>query len=618
MRSLRRVLAVTAALAMLTGCGLVASPAAHAAVRGWRSYDRPARYGVVSQKSVPITMPDGTVLRANVYRPDHRGRFPVLLFQDPYGANGPTKNDGGASDPFLVQRGYVQVVVDVRGTGQSQGSWEAFSPQEQRDGYDLVQWAAKQPWSDGRVGGAGCSYLAIDQLFTAALRPPHLKAIFPCAPMGDSYRDMVMTGGSVDTSFIPAWVAQIALGMIQPPATDPMSLVDLVTKLAGWTNTSTQVTVDPLSGSQLAYDGPFWRSKSPLELADRIHVPTFIVGGLHDIFQRGEPLLYEKIKHHAFARLLIGPWMHLTYFNGLPADGVPDEHHLELMFYDHFLKGRRTPITAIPAVTQYQWGSGRYRASQDWPNPRLQVRRLYLRGGGRLERAAPPQAEASQGFEQNPATGICTLSSSQWTAGAAGYLPCESNPQPDQKLGEAVYETARLSHSMTINGPILADIWLTTTAHEAPITVRVSDLAPDGSLNELSDGWLSAGFRALDPSRSRYVKGQLLQPWHPFTSEASVTPGAPYQLAVEVFPTDARLAAGHRLRITISSGDFPHQIAPLPMLANSLAGRTTILTDPQHRSYLALPVAGARCALGRRRGGKCRAWPTPKLIAGNG
>jgi putative CocE/NonD family hydrolase len=596
---------------------LALAAAASADVPGWTSYDRPATYGVVSETSIPIEMPDGTVLSANVYRPDHPGRYPVLLFQDPYGANGPTKNDGGASDPFLVERGYVQVVVDVRGTGQSQGNWSPFSEQEQRDGYDLVEWAAKQPWSDGRVGGAGCSYLAIDQLLTAAERPPHLKAIFPCAPLGDAYRDMVMTGGSVDTAFIPAWVAQIALGMIQPPATDPESLATLVTKLAAWVSPAAELTVDPLSGSQLAYDGPFWQSKSPLEVADRIRVPTFLMGGLHDIFQRGEPLLYERIKHHAFARLLIGPWMHLTYFTGLPADGVPDLHHLELSFYDRFLKRLGTPITATPAVTQYEWGLGHYVASQDWPNPMLRAQRLYLRGGGGLTPARPGTGEAAQSFPQNPGTGICTLSSSQWTAGAAGYLPCENNPQPDQALGEAVYQSPPLEHELKLDGPVLADLWLTTTAHEAPVTVRVSDVAPDGSVDELTDGWLSAGFRALDSSRSRYVRGQLLQPWHPFTSDSPVTPATPYELAVEVFPTNALIAAGHRLRIAVSSGDFPHQLAPLPALSGSLAGTTTILNDPGHSSYVALPVVGSTCTLGpARHGGGCRRWPTPRLIAG--
>jgi predicted acyl esterase len=233
--------------------------------------------------------------------------------------------------------------------------------------------------------------------------------------------------------------------------------------------------------------------------------------------------------------------------------------------------------------------------------------------------SAPGAGEGSQSFLEDPGTGICTLSSSQWTAGAGGYLPCESNPQVDQTLGAAVYQTAPLATVMRIDGPILADVWLTTTAHEAPVTVRVSDLAPDGSVDELTDGWLSAGFRAIDPARSRYMQGQLMQPWHPFTSELAVAPGVPYELAVEVFPTNAVILPGHRLRVTITSGEFPHQLAPIPALANSLAGSTAILTDPAHRSYVALPVLGSSCALGRpRHSPECRTWPTPHLIAGAG
>jgi hypothetical protein len=198
-------------------------------------------------------------------------------------------------------------------------------------------------------------------------------------------------------------------------------------------------------------------------------------------------------------------------------------------------------------------------------------------------------------------------------------LPCESNPQPDQTLGDAIYQTTPQSQAIHLDGPILADVWLTTTAHEAPITVRIADIGPDGTVNELTDGWLSAGFRALDRTRSRYVEGQLLQPWHPFTNDAPVDPGEPYELAVEVFPTNALIMPGHRLRVTIASGDFPHQLAPLPALARSLAGTTTILTDPRRRSYIELPAIGSGCTLGRsRRAHTCRTWPTPKLISGSG
>src|SRR5919112_1341696 len=119
-----------------------------AAAEGWTPYDRPAQFGVVVDKDVPVTMSDGTVLRADVHRPDAPGKFPVLLTQTPYNKLGPL----GAANTYLVQRGYVHVVVDVRGTGSSAGQWDSFGPNEQRDGREMVEWAAEQSWSDGKVG----------------------------------------------------------------------------------------------------------------------------------------------------------------------------------------------------------------------------------------------------------------------------------------------------------------------------------------------------------------------------------------------------------------------------------------------------------------------------------
>jgi putative CocE/NonD family hydrolase len=626
---------ILTAATMLIGSAataLAASTPAGRVVRehgtGWNAYDwagytRPVQYPkVITEKDVPITMPDGTVLSADVIRPDAPGRFPVLLYQNPYGTNGLTNNNGGASN-FTVQRGYVNLIVDGRGTGQSGGSWTPFSVQAQHDGYDLVQWAAHQPWSDGKVAGAGCSALAVMQLLTAAERPPALKAIFPCLPMGDAYRDIVMTGGSVNTSFVPLWFGLVAAGMVQIPGGNPVDgALTILSKAAGLSD-SAGTYLSAMGGVQMAYDGPYWRSISPLEIADRIRVPTFITGGLHCIFQRGEPLLYEKIKQHAFSRLLIGPWYHLAAFQGLPDDGVPGAYSLELAWYDHWLKGINTHVKQMPKVTQYEWGSDRYTTVQDWPDPKLTPQRLYLRGGSSLSPAAPGSGEKPQSFAQDPGTGICTLSSSQWTAGGGtgSSLPCENQPDPDQALGEAYYETPPLTHAMTINGPILADVWLTTTAHDAPVTVRVFDVAPNGSVNELTDGWLAASFRQVDPSRSRYMRGQLMQPWHPFTAASvlPVDPGVAYQLPVEVFATSAMIEPDHRLRIVIASGDFPHQLPPVDTLANSLVGTTSILTNPEQASYVELPLVGSSCTLGHvHYSSLCRTWSTPKLIGGEG
>lgn len=605
--------------------GALTAPAANAKLPGWETYDRPATYRIIASKAVPITMPDGTVLRGNIYRPDAPGRFPVLLFQNPYGSNGALNNTLGAGDSFFPGRGYVNIVVDVRGTGQSPGSWNPFSRQERTDGHDLVEWAARLPYSNGKVGLSGPSYGSISQILTASTRPPHLRAIFAEVPAGDLYRDIVVTGGSANTGFIPAFLGTVAAGAIQPPVDlfrDPAkSALEILSHLDGFAGQADNLVAGPLTASEQAFDGNWWRERSPLEVVDRINVPAFVVGGEHDIFQRGEPMLYERLRRHVPARLLMGPLRHLDPTD-LPNEDLPSRLQIQLRWYDHWLKGLDTRIRAIPRVTQYSFGTKRYGIQEDWPNPRMHPRRLYLRGGKALRATAAPASEASQSFLQQPVSGICTLSTSQWTGGAAGDLPCTASAGTDEALGNAVYTSDPFSTDTRIDGPILANIWLRTTAHEAPVTARILDVAPDGSVTELTDGWLSAGFRAVDHSRSRYVAGRLLQPWHPFTraSVLPVVPGQAMQLPIEVFPVNALLKAGHRLRLALSPSDFPHQVPPLPILAGSLAGTVSILNDAAHQSYVELPQIGRTCTRKPRKGAgamtPCRALRLPRLIRG--
>ena len=262
----------------------------------------------------------------------------------------------------------MHVVVDVRGTGSSGGTWDDLGPREQRDGYELVEWAALQPWSDGKVGMYGVSYLAITQLFTAAQRPPHLKAIFPILPMGDGYRDMVFPGGQNNVGFIPFWLVLVSGSALIPPSyalsgnPDDLArgLETLASHALNFPGFDANFELDAMAGEG-AYDGPRWKTASPIEVVDKVTVPTFIVGGLHDIFQRGEPLLYERLKNRVPTRLLIGPWTHTTVGEGLPADGVPAIDQIALRWLDNYLKGIDTDVKAIPKVTQYTLGRGALR-----------------------------------------------------------------------------------------------------------------------------------------------------------------------------------------------------------------------------------------------------------------
>ena len=250
----------------------------------------------------------------------------------------------------------------------------------------------------------GVSYLAITQLFTAALHPPHLKAIFPILPMGDAYRDMVFPGGQNNVGFIPFWLALVSGSALIPPpyalSGNPDDLARGLELLAShalaFPGFDANFELDAMAGEG-AYDGPRWKTSSPIEVVDKITVPTFIVGGLHDIFQRGEPLLYERLKNRVPTRLLIGPWTHTTVGEGLPADGVPAIDQIALRWLDNYLKGIDTDVQAIPKVTQYTFGDARYETQPDWPDPSLAPSRRYLRAGGSLATtASDPSGSAGE------------------------------------------------------------------------------------------------------------------------------------------------------------------------------------------------------------------------------
>lgn len=605
----RRATAALAAAVTLAALAGGATSTAGAQAAGWTDYERPATYGVVTDRDVPITMRDGTVLYADVQRPDRPGRYPVIVTQTPYGKSGPAGLVLGGGAGYLVQRGYVQVTVDVRGTGASQGTWDSFGEAEQRDGYDTIEWAAAQVWSNGKVGTAGPSYMAITQLTTAAQRPPHLKAIFPVVPMGDGYRDIVFSGGDINIAFIPLWLGLVTMGGVTPPGYTLdgtlqgalNGVTTLLSHVAGALNFQVPTVLKSLAQDDaIAYDGPFWKTRSPLELVDKIDVPTFVVGGAHDIFQRGEPLIYERLKSRVTTKLLIGPWTHLAGSTGagLPRDGVPSLDSIQLRWFDHYLMGIDTHINRIPAVTQYTYGVERYETNDDWPDRKLAPRVFHLRGGQRLSADRPTRGEAPQRFVQHPLSGICTMSTEQWTAGLAEGIPCTEDERPNELSGGATYTTAPLTADLRVNGPIAARLWLTTTASDAAVTVRVADVTPDGKVKAMTTGWQSAAFRATDERRARVVRGTLLQPWHPFTKDSllPVKAGEPFAVDVEIFPTAVVFRKGHRIRVTVDPADFPHQLPPVPALLKRLGGTVTILNDPEHDSTIALPVVGTRCA----------------------
>ncbi|WP_421832484.1 CocE/NonD family hydrolase [Limnobacter sp.] len=582
----------------------------------WLNYERDEDFpSVVTLPKGFIQMRDGVELAYTVTLPANESgqmvqgeKFPTILIQTSYNkATGAFVPAIGGADPYMVKRGYATVVVDVRGTGNSQGVWDAFGEREQADYSEVVDWVISQPWSNQQVGVYGVSYLGISAILTAAQNHPAVKAAFPIVPIGDGYRDIVFTGGQINPTFIPLWMGLVTgLGVIPFDAlqTDPTRGIELITShlLSGVTQFQVPTILKALLGeSETAFDGDFWKTRSPLEQAENIKVPTFVVGGLRDLFQRSEPMWFERLKDQTTTKLLIGPWTHIESAgipsDGLPRDGVPTLQQIQLMWFDQYLKGMNVGVDRLPNVTQYVLGHEKYVTTSDWPHPRVQATEFFLRGDKSLQSTPAQNTEPSSPILQAPLFGLCSSSTNQWTAGALGLLPNPCNTENTfNQIPSANFRTPVLAEDLYINGPIAADIWITTTAREAALSVRVSSFDPaTGRSQAISNGLLTASHRAVDDSKSRFINGLRIQPWHPFTREAvlPVMPGEPMLLPVEIFSTAAFIPKGHQLQISINSSNLPQGIQPVPQLLGGLLGAITVLNSAEHPSKIILPVVPA-------------------------
>jgi putative CocE/NonD family hydrolase len=616
-RTIIRLLTVLGLALMLLG-GSLTFDAATAAT--WSP--RPEQYpGVVKQTDVAIPMSDGVVLRGDVTRPaDANGqpidkRFPVIVTITAYnktviGSFGASL--AGADPNYLVRRGYVQLTVDVRGTGSSEGVWEAFSARENKDAGEIMSWAhsSARPWSNGITGMTGASYMGIGQLWAASANPPGLKAIFPQVPGADVYRDVVASGGQLDVGFIPLWLGLVtATGLIPPAvgATDPQSgLKVLLDHLTGAGTFTLPLLLNAIAGQDPAYDGPFYAERSVINVIDKVNVPTFFVSGEYDLFQRGTPLLFENLQKRGVpTKLIIGPWDHLQGSSGAEVSraGYGSLAALQLRWFDHYLKGVPDPAldTDIAPLTTFQQGTGTWTKARKWVGENISAKSLRLSGSSTTGGSAGTLTTGAVTTGTSdvlpiPVSGLCTRSANQWTAGIMNVLPITNPCLTDNTLNDGtgiVFETPAVTSPITLQGPINARLYTSSIGGDGMLSVSVSDVAPDGTVSRLTGGWQVISQRALDTTRTRYVNGKVLQPYHPFT-QAAQEPLAPGEIApidVEVFPTAAQIQPGHRLRLAVQAFDIPHLVPTLPDLLGTLTVMT-IHNSATYPSELTIPSVG--------------------------
>jgi putative CocE/NonD family hydrolase len=574
--------------------------------------------------NVPITMSDGTVLRANVFLPAPTGRVPTVLTVTGYNkdGNGPPYCEpgggGGAEDPSMIPAGYAVMVLDERGTGASAGQWDSWSARTQQDYQEVLDWIQRQPWADGSVGDYGGSYMAITSLLVAEAdaqrvaegKPRAVKAVWAELPMADAYRDVTFHGGAVDAGFIPLWLGLTTADSDIPPSTlvsDPASALNTYPgHLANTFQFAGATALSMATGGESAYDGPFYQLRSPITRIASLRIPVAWVGGWWDIFQRGEPLLYEKMVNSPDK-----VWFQMPRYHSAPDPsnwagmGIGTQQEVTHRWFGHWLKGEDNGVQNLPHVNLKPMGANRWEHPSTWPLPNTRYTPFYLdpaKSGSATSlndgtlATAPPTTAGVSNAPLLPVSSPCSRLSIQWTAGLAAHgTPCET----DNSTFEATsltYTTPPVAHDTEVTGLVSADLWATLSSSDATLVAVLSDVDPSGKSTQLTAGFLLASQRAEDPSKeTRGPAGLVIRPWHPYTaaSQQPVPSGTPQEYRIEIYPTSNVFDVGHRIRLTISTANTPGTLAPTSDLTNEAGGQLTMLSGMAHPSGVLLPMIPA-------------------------
>jgi putative CocE/NonD family hydrolase len=579
----------SALLALLGACAARAESAPPAALP-------PATYPTTFSEQRFVRMDDGIELGATITYPSEDGtapapgRFPVVLNMTPYGRDGGCSCES-ASD--YATRGLVLAVVDVRGTGGSQGNLDAnyFSPREARDGYDVVEFLGTQPWSNGKVGMSGGSYLGIMQYLTAEQDPPHLAAIAPDEALADIYNDAAYPGGILSLSFDAQYLAvQGAPGLATPNSEASMIPGTLTAKYEQATGRS--VAFDYLENP---FDDSFYRERSPITRVSKIHVPVFVLDGWRDAFESGNIRMYRALERRKGVETLlnVGPCTHKGC--GFPFDpteeppGVDNIEAQELQFFQRHLMGLEVPT--LPRVRLYVQQAGAYMNTTAWPPAQSTTRRYYV---GAQSLSSRRSAESSAAYVTDPAAGLSMSFDQQGTVAASPYIPIDQRLEEEQGL---TWRTPSLAAPLTLAGPVALHLVAASTASDTDWFAKISDVAPDGSQNIVSEGQLRASLRALA------AKSTHREPLESLGSPEAIAPGTFYDYEIALAPTAYRLAAGHQLQLRLTSYNMPNALpgtidfngqAPATSTFTPLAPATnTVRFGGTDGTSLGLPVSAA-------------------------
>ena len=554
---------------------------------------------MVFERDVPIPMADGTVLRANVFRPEGAGRFPVVMamgiygkdehFEDAFGPQWKILNQSypglcrnGSTGHYLrwenvdperwVPDGYAVVTVDSRGSGKSPGHLDPFSAVETRDFYEAIEWAGEQPWSNGRVGLIGVSYFAIKQWQVAALRPPHLAAIVPWEGASDFYRDGGHHGGIFSSGFTFAWWPRQVLVNQHGSGDSPYRDRDTGERTTGPALAPPLLEANradhPNDRLRHTLDDAWQRERSPM--LDRIEVPVLSAANW------GGAGMHLRGNVEGFCRAgSKDKWLFAHVGTHYESFYLPHYVALQKRFFDRFLKLERNGWDDEPRVQlaiRQADGTATIRREHEWPLARTEWSRWHLDA-------------QSMTLSRDPAS----LDSQ------ASYQALE---------GSVSFTTAPFEQATEFTGPVALRLWISSSTTDMDLFAVLRLFDPQdqeavfiGAHEKVPTamGWLRASHRKLDPSRSLPYR-----PWHAHDEVQKLEPGMAYPVDVEIWPTSIVCPAGWRLTLTLQGHDFvvtpPGRMLhdhPEDRPREEFGGTNTVHTGSDHESFLLLPMIPA-------------------------
>jgi len=582
----------------------------------------------------------GVTLAAEVYMPARagmpvEGKFPVLVSRTPYGKD-PGPGAGNLAHRF-AERGYVAVVQDCRGRYGSEGTFY-IDVNEGKDGYDTVEWAAAQPWSNGKVGTYGGSYLAQVQNALAVLRPPHLAAMFVMVGTSNYFDDGAYRGGAftlLHNLVYPLILSSTSQEAERDPALKAAMLEILHGQMGGWLRAypfrpnASPLMRDPVNQrwfqdfvEHSLYDDHWKQNGFNFEEAYDQYpdIPVYFLSGWYDLFERGTLHNYMGLasRHKSPTKLLMGPWVHGI---GPRASGdvdfgpaaEVDMSAEELRWFDQVLKGNHTGVLDEPRVRLFVMGGGdgmrtekgfmedggRWLATTAWPPPETTTRAYYLGGDGSLSEQQPGM-EAASTFSFDPRNPVPTIGGqidSGKELSPAGprdqrcnvrIFGCDNDLPLASRRDVLVFQTPPLASALEIAGPLSVDLWISSSAPDTDFTAKLMDVAPPnrdyprGYAMNLADRIVRVSSGDCASARTLLKQGEIRK------------------VTIDLVGVANRFRSGHRIRLDISSSNFPFfEVNPNTgerpgYETHAVTALNTLYHDGERPSHINLPVMPVR------------------------